>query len=251
MFTATKINKKNILAIIPARAGSKRIPNKNIRKFLGKPLISYAIKQALSLKIDGYVIRVVVDTDSPKIAALAQRYGAEIPFLRPPHLARDNSRVIDSIIHMLKNLKEKGGYVPLYIMILQTTSPLREIIDIKNCWQLMQSRNATTVLTICRTDPKFYNLGKNGNIILVNGSEAQSTNVQAWKAGYVLNGCFVYIIKTDALLEEKRIITKNTKAIVCPKWRSVDLDEPEDWIHAETLFKNKKYIYGKIKRFEK
>lgn len=242
------MTKDNVLVIIPARSGSKRIPNKNIRKFLGKPLIAYTIKQALSLK---FAERVIVDTDSPKIAKIAKQYGAEVPWLRPAYLARDNSQVIYSILNVLKRLKKEENYIPTYVMILQTTSPLREIKDIEACWKMIKTTNATAVLTICSTSPKLYHLDQYHNIKLVNGSEEQITNTGAQKPGYVLNGTFVDIVKTTSLLREKIINTKKTKAVVCPKWRSVDLDAPEDWVLAELLYKNKKTIASRIKKMLK
>ncbi|MEK9183607.1 MAG: acylneuraminate cytidylyltransferase family protein, partial [Patescibacteria group bacterium] len=96
------MNKIKKLAIISARAGSKRLPNKNIRNFLGKPLIAYAIKQALSCN---FIDRVIVNTDSPKIAEIALKYGAEVPFLRPKHLATDTAQEIDSILYVVNKLK--------------------------------------------------------------------------------------------------------------------------------------------------
>ena len=241
------MGKKNkILAIIPARSGSKRIPNKNIRNFLGKPLIAYTIEQALQSSI---IDRVIVDTDSEKIAKVAKKYGAEAPFLRPSELATDTAKAVDAILHLLNRLKKEENYQPDYVMILQTTSPLRELRDIEECWKLIQSSGATTVLTICPTHPRLYYMDDNKNIILVNGSEKQSTNMQAWRPAYILNGCFVYIVKTSALLKEQSVITKNTKAVICDKWRSVDLDEPEDWALAELLYKNKKAIERNIRKF--
>lgn len=239
------MSKSNTLFIIPARSGSVRIPNKNIRKFLGEPLIAYAIKQAVESGING---RVIVDTDSPKIAEIARLYGAEVPFLRPKRLATNSSLVADAIIHLLDRLKKTEKYVPKYIIILQTTSPLRTIKDITQCWKLIKSTDATTVLTVCPTHPKLYYLDKAKNIILVNGSERQSSNVQFWRQAYILNGCAVYIVKTKALLKEKLIVTKKTKAIVCDKWRSIDLDTPEDWVMAELLYKNRESIEASIKK---
>lgn len=235
--------KKKILVIIPARAGSTRIQNKNIKRFLGEPLIAYAIKQALEC---GFVDRVLVDTDSKKIATLAKKYGAQAPWLRPARLAGNKAQVVDAILYDLAKLKKEQGYEPDYVMILQTTSPLREIADIAKCWRVMRARGATTVLTVCPTHPRLYHLDRRNFIKLVNGRATGSTNVQDWPAGYILNGCFVYIIKTTALLQEKRIITKKTKAVVCDKWRSVDLDTPEDWVVAELLYKNRKYIKARI-----
>lgn len=236
--------KNKILAIIPARAGSKRIPNKNIKNFLGKPLISFTIKQALSCDL---IDRVIVDTDSPKIAKIALRFGAEVLWLRPERLASDKSKVVDSILCNLRRLKNKENYQPNYVIILQTTSPLREKKDIEDCWLVMKKTKASTVLSVSQTHPKLYNLGVGNKLILVNGSEKKSNNMQAWRQGYAVTGC-MYIINTLALLKEKLIITKNTKAVVCPSWRSVDLDTFEDWALAECLYKNRKRITNRIKQ---
>lgn len=238
------MTKNKILVIIPARAGSKRIPNKNIRNFLGKPLIAYTIEQARSCN---FIDRIIVDTDSPKIAEIALKLGAEVPWLRPKSLATDKSKIIDSILYNLSKLEEKENYQPDYVMILQTTSPLREKEDIEYCWRMMKKTNANTILTVCSTHPKLYHLGKVNKLILVNGSEKKSSNVQAWRPGYILNGC-LYIIKTPALLQEKIVITKNTKAVICPSWRSVDLDTVEDWVLAEHIYKSRKKIIKQIEQ---
>jgi CMP-N,N'-diacetyllegionaminic acid synthase len=234
--------KKNILAIIPARGGSKRIPNKNVRNFLGMPLVAYTIKLARACD---FIDRVMVDTDSLKVAKIAREFKAETPWLRPKKLAQDNSKVVKSILYDLDQFKKRENYQPDYVIILQTTSPLLEIKDIKECWQMMENTKADTVLTICPTHPRLYYLDKKQNIILANGRENQSTNIQAWRPAYILNG-FVYIVKTSALLKEKSIITNNTKALICDKWRSIDLDEMEDWALAEYIYKNRKKIVGRI-----
>lgn len=192
--------------------------------------------------------RVIVDTDSPKIAALAKKLGAEAPFLRPKRLAQDTSQGVDAILYLLAWLKKEEGYEPTHVMILQTTSPLREMEDIARSWKLMRDSNATTVLTVCPTHPRLYHLDSKQNIVLANKSAHPSTNAQDWPKGYLLNGCFVYIVKVKALLKEKQVVTKHTKAVVCAAWRSVDLDTPEDWVVAELLFKNRKSIKARIKR---
>lgn len=236
---------QKVIALIPAREQSKRIPQKNIRNFLGKPLIAYTIKQARSCN---FIDRVIVDTDSPQIAKIALKLGAEVLWLRPRRLARDKSQVIDTVLYNLQQLKNRENYRPDYIIILQTTSPLREKKDIEDCWQIMQKTKADTVLTVCPTHPRLYCLGVGNKLILLNASKKRSTNMQDWRSAYVLNGCFVYIIKTLALLKEKSIITKNTKAVICPRWRSVDLDTFEEWALAEYLYKNKKKIAERIKK---
>jgi len=241
------MKKDKILAIIPARAGSKRIPNKNIRNFFGKPLIAYAISQARKSPI---IDRVIVDTDLPKIAKIAKKYGAEAPYLRPKHLAGDKAQVIEAILHLLNRLRKEEGYKPTHVMILQTTSPFREQKDINACWNLMLRTRADSVLTVAPTHPRLYYLDKKQNIVLANKRASKSSNTQAWPPAYLLNGCFVYIVKTPVLLKEKNVITKNTKAVVCDRWRSVDLDTPEDWVMAEFLFKHKKAIESRIKNFK-
>lgn len=241
------MKKNEVLAIIPARAGSKRIPNKNIRNFFGKPLIAHTILQAKNIS---FINRIIVDTDSPKIAALAKKYGAEAPYLRLPHLAGDKAQIVDAIIYLLARLKKEEGYKPDFTMLLQATSPLREEKDIYGCWRLMQNPGATIALTVAPTHPRLYYLDSKNNIVLANKIAKKSSNTQAWPKGYLLNGCFVYIAKTGALLKERTFFTKNTKAVICDKWRSVDLDTPEDWALAEFLFKNKKAIERRIKSFK-
>jgi CMP-N-acetylneuraminic acid synthetase len=238
------MNKPRILAYIPARAGSKRIPNKNIKKFLGKPLISYAINQAKECK---YIDKIIVDTDSQKISKIATRFGAEVPWLRPENLAGDKSQIVDAILYSLNRLKIQEKYTPDYVIILQTTSPLREKEDIDTCWRMIQKTGASTVLTVCPTHPRLYHLDRANRLVLVNGSEKRSTNIQEWPPGYILNGCFIYIVRTSALLNERVVITKDTRAVICPKWRSVDLDNFEDWVMAEFLYKNKRKISVGIK----
>jgi len=235
--------KHNILTIIPARGGSKRIPGKNIRDFLGKPLIAHTILQALDCDFIG---RVMVDTDSSQIAKVAEKFGAQIPWLRPKALAKASSKIVDSVLYALNRLKKEENYQPDYVMILPTTSPLREKKDITDCWRVMQKNKTGTVLTVCPTHPRLYYLDKKRQITLANGKESQSPNIQDWRPGYKLNGCFVYMVKTADLLKEKSIITKNTKAVVCPAWRSVDLDTFEDWALAEHIHEHKEKIAGRI-----
>lgn len=234
-----------VVAIIPARGGSKRIPDKNTRDFCGEALVARAVKQA---KAHPQITRVVVDTDSPDIAKAARKAGAEVLYLRPAELATDTAKVVDAILYLLGFLKKEENYVPEQIVILQTTSPLRRSEDIDRCFALMEKGGADTVLTLCPTHPRLYSLDEEQNIILMNGSEMQSTNMQEWRPAYILNGCFVYIVKTEAILREKRIITERTKGVICDKWRSVDLDTPEEWAVAELLFKHQKEIEANIKK---
>ncbi len=235
----------NVLAYIPARGGSKRIPNKNIRDFCGKPLIAYAIEQG---KAHPRVDRVIVDTDDEEIATVAKKYQADVPFLRPKELATDTAQASDALLYLLERLKKDEGYEPTHILLLQTTSPLREMRDIDACFEMMDKTNAATVLTVASTHPRIYFLDSENRLILANKEIHDSSNMQAWPKGYLLNGCFVYIITVSAFLQNKKILADDTRGVVCDRWRSVDLDEPEDFVLAELLYKHKKEIEANIKK---
>ena len=111
---------KNILAIIPARKGSKSIPNKNLKKLGGKPLIAYPIKLAKSIKI---INKVVVSTDSEEIANVAKKYGAEVPFIRPAELAKDETPTLPVLQHCVKFLEENENYKADLILLFYPTCP--------------------------------------------------------------------------------------------------------------------------------
>ena len=233
-----------VLAYIPARGGSKRIPNKNIRDFCGKPLIAYAIEQG---KAHSRVDRVIVDTDDEEIAAVAKKYGAEVPFLRPKELATDTAQATDALLHLLLRLKSEQGYEPTHVLLLQTTSPLREMRDIDVCFEVADKTDAATVLTVTSTHPRIYFLDAENRLVLANKEVKDSTNVQAWPKAYLLNGCFVYIIKVSELIKNRKILVGDTRGVICDRWRSVDLDEPEDFVIAELLYKHRKEIEDNLK----
>ncbi len=128
------------IAIIPARGGSKGIPNKNITLINGKPLIYYTILPAVELKKEGIIDHVIVSTDSVQIAETSSELGAEVPFLRPEHLADDNTKSIDVMIHALDYYKSNGVEFDSSIL-LQPTSPLRKKEDIVNSIKLFDSHH--------------------------------------------------------------------------------------------------------------
>ena len=241
------INKKEKnLAVIFARDGSKGIPGKNIKIFHGKPLIAHAIIQALHTKKMGLFDRVLVDTESSEIARIAKKYGAEVPFLRPANLATDTAQINDVFLLLIKRLKEQN-YNPDIITLLQPPSPLREIEDIKKCHEMMKDPKIKSVCAVCETHPRFYQMSEKGKLILINQPNKESANRQAWPKGYILNGCMVYMIRTKQFLKTKKFVDEHTHGIVCPRWRSIDLDHPEDWVMAELVYANKKKIEQKIK----
>ena len=161
----------NVLAIIPARGGSKGVVDKNIHDFCGKPLIAHTIDCAKNSK---YVNRVIVSTDSEKIADIAKAHGAEVPFLRPSELAQDKSKIVDAIVHTVLKLKEEEGYFPDYILLLQTTSPLRLSSDIDNALDLCIKRDADAVVSLCQTEQLLYTKDENDRLHLVSSEDRKS-----------------------------------------------------------------------------
>ena len=148
---AQKMKNKKILAIIPARGGSKGIPRKNIKLLAGKPLIAYTIEAALKSK---YLDRVIVSTEDREIAETSRHYGAEV-IKRPKILAKDKAKTIDVIFHLLNVLKEKN-YIPEIIVLLQPTSPLRIVKDIDKAIELFLKEKCESVVSVCECNPPSY-----------------------------------------------------------------------------------------------
>lgn len=227
----------SVLGIIPARGGSTGIPRKNVRLFSGEPLIVHTVREALKIKgLD----RVVVNTDDAEIAEVAVRAGAENPIMRPKSMADTNSPIYDSIKHLLGYLKDSESYQPTYFMILYPTSPLRMVEDVERHLCLMKEAQCDMVTTLCETEQRLYQLGENNRLILVNkeADPTMSPNRQELPTAYRLNGPFVYLVKTESFLKEGTFFCGDVRAVVCDKWRSVELDDPEDFAMAEVLFKH-------------
>src|SRR5208337_4643829 len=120
-------NSKKVLALIPARGGSKGVPRKNIRPLLGKPLIAWTIEEA---KKSRYIDRIVVSTEDEEIAGVSAHYGAEVPFLRPEEMAKDESPTLDCVVHALNWMRDKENYIPDLLLLLEVTAPLKTFEDI-------------------------------------------------------------------------------------------------------------------------
>jgi CMP-N,N'-diacetyllegionaminic acid synthase len=229
---------KKILAIIPARGGSKGVPSKNIKLFCGKPLIYYTIAAAKKSKIFD---RIIVSTDSPKIGKVSKKLGVEVPFLRPKHLAQYNSNIVDAVLHLLNYLKDKENYAPDIIFLLQPTSPLRDYKDIIDSYNLFNKLGVESLVSVCKTLPEVWHI-VNNRLRLANPSPKKLINRQDRPDTYKPDGSMIYIIKTDSLLHYKDFMHKETAAYVIPKWKAVDIDEMEDFELAEVLYKNRKYF---------
>ena len=238
-----------ILGIIPARGGSKGIKNKNIRQFAGKPLIAHAIDTASSSR---YIQKIIVSTESEEIAQVAKKYGAEVPFLRPAELAQDKSKVTDAIIHLLNKLKTDFDYIPDIIVLLQTTSPLRTAEDIDGAIKLMFDRKADSVVSVCATEQLVFTKDSEDRLknLITKKEFLRSNNRQELPRTFKLDGSMVYVVKTNVFLKHKSFLAGKLVGYEIPRWRSVDLDEPQDFVVGELVFSQFKKLSHKIKRFK-
>ena len=231
---------KNIIAIIFARGGSKGLKNKNLKHFCGKPLIAWAIEQAYSVK---YVNRVIVSTDSKRIAKIAKNYNAEVPFLRPKNLATDKSPELYSWQHALKFLKKSEGSLPEVMVSIPTTSPLREVVDIEKSIRLYLKSKVDAVITITKSkkNPNFnmVKLSSNGLVSLYERDNLKVYNRQDVTSIFDVT-TVSYVVRPKFILKTKHLFSGKIKAIEIPYERSVDIDNLIDFQIAEFLMLNKK-----------
>ena len=224
---------RNVLAIVPARGGSKRIPRKNIHPLAGRPLIAITIQCALSALRVG---RVVVSTDDEEIAAVARSAGAEVPFLRPPELAGDKITMAPVLLHLIDHLHDADRYS--LIAVLQPTSPLRKPQDIDAAVDFLETgefdsvdsyhRASHPVEWLCRIDQS--------GVIQPIFPDAYYSEVQGQDCppSYMPNGA-IFVIKRDVLISRQTLVGKRHGGFIMPEERSVDIDEPLDLLWAEFL----------------
>jgi len=227
-----------IIAIIPARGGSKGIPRKNIKLLNDKPLIAYSIEAALKSR---RVNRVIVSTEDREIAEISKRYGAEV-IDRPKELARDDSPTIDAILHAL-GLLEKSEYIPDVVVLLQPTSPLRNAEDIDNAIELFLSNDCESVVSVCEIERSPYWSFKieNGYLKPIFGGNYVKMRRQDLPKAYMPNGA-IYIATPETLRKYKSFYCPKTVPYIMPLERSVDIDNEIDFMLAALIMK--KYKLG-------
>jgi CMP-N,N'-diacetyllegionaminic acid synthase len=222
-----------MLAIIPARGGSKGLPGKNIRPLAGKPLIAYSIEAALAAKS---ITRVICSTDSEEIAAVARAAGAEVPFLRPEELAQDNSLAIDNYIYTVGRLINEGMAVEEYCVLLPT-APLRNAADIDGAAEVFYRNQADSVISFYPAPHPVqwhHFIDENGVLRKVIDDADRLSNRQDVKAAYLPNGA-IYIFRHSVLKSRRLYYTDKTYPYLMPANRSVDIDVLDDFEFAEFL----------------
>lgn len=226
---------KSFLVIIPARAGSKGLPGKNLKSLLGKPMIAYTIEEALKSR---YISDVIISTDCVKIAKSAIEHGAKVPFLRPFFLATDNAKAIDTYIFTIDKLNSMFNNDVKDFVVLQPTSPLRTTEDIDGAIKLFIDKKADSVITYTEEHHpiKWHKyINKNGKF--ENIFEENISNRQDYKKSYYPNGA-VFVFKYD-LIKENKYYSENSYAYIMPRSRSVDVDTIDDFKYIEFLLKKR------------
>lgn len=228
-------DKLKILGVIPARGGSKGIPNKNIVNLCGKPLIAYTIETALSCRM---LDKCVVSTDSPAIAEVAERFGISVPRLRPAELAGDSAKSVDVVLDVLKHEKPEYDIV----VLLQPTTPLRSSVDVEGCLELLREDvKLDAAATVCPLlDPHPHKVKKlEGGLLLpfVEGTSSETPR-QRLPPAYRLNGA-VYAARVSAVRSSNSMLGTKCGACVMPEERSVNIDSPIDLVVAEHFLRRK------------
>ncbi len=223
---------KKILAIIPARGGSKGVPRKNIKPAGGKPLIAWIIEAAKKSK---YIDRLILSSDDNEIIGVAQKYECEVPFIRPSELAQDSSSASDVVLHMLNEIP---GYD--YIMLLQPTSPLTEAKDIDGCIESCISANAKSTVTVTESDKSPYwmfNMTKENKLLPVLGEKYLNCPRQELPRVYLPTGA-IYLAETKWFLGNRSFYSELTVGYLIPHERCLDIDTELDFKLFEVVMKD-------------
>jgi len=234
------IKDKKLLALIPARGGSKAIPDKNIKNLNGKPLIAWTIEAARKSR---YIDKVVVSTDDDEIMTIAKKYGSEAPFKRPKELASDNAKMMDVVIHCIKFFQNSGEEYDI-IILLQPTAPLRSTYDIDRAIGYFVKKKAQAVISVvaCEHSPQWAGvLPHDHNMKNFIPENIREKNRQEIKAFHRINGA-VYLADIDFIMHKRDWYGTKTFAYVMKRENSVDIDNLFDFMLAEFIMNRKRSL---------
>jgi len=220
------------IAIIPARGGSKRIPRKNIKEFLGKPIIAYSIEAALKAKVFD---EVMVSTDDREIADIALKYGAKVPFFRSPEMSSDMAMTAPVLVEVLNEYK-KRGVVYDYTCCIYATAPFINPERLTTGMNLLMSKDVDSVLPVVKFSyPPQRCLVKRGELVEMLYPENYNVRSQDLEPIYHDCGQF-YCLKSTSLIEEEKLYCRKTLPIELPESEVQDIDSEEDWKIAEMKY---------------
>ena len=223
-----------VLALIPARGGSKGINNKNIINLCGKPLISYTIDAA---KLSKYIDDIIVSTDNDEIAKVSKYCGAEVPFMRPDVLAQDNSKTIDAVIHAIETLKSINRCYDV-LVLLQPTQPLRTAVDIDNALEHFIKNDKEALVSVSEVNDHpilIRSIDENNRLvpILTQNSTIRRQDMPKY---YRVDGC-IYINNIDEI-NNNTSFNDNRCPFIIDKRHAVDIDEISDLVLAKYYIDN-------------
>ncbi len=229
-----------VLAVIPARGGSKGVPRKNIRKVGGKPLIAYTIETAVALK--SLFHRIVVSTDDEEIARVAEQFGAEIPFIRPPELAGDKVKMIPVLQHTVRAIEEMDQVQMDWVMLLQPTAPFRSQEDIRAAMEIAESSKHDSVISVVQVfavHPVLMKKIENNSLLPYMVEEVEGTRRQDYNPpAYMRNGA-IYLTRRNVLMNQSSIWGKSISPLVMPEERSVSVDSEMDMKLVELILQER------------
>jgi N-acylneuraminate cytidylyltransferase/CMP-N,N'-diacetyllegionaminic acid synthase len=230
-----------VIAIIPARGGSKGLPGKNIKHLLGKPLIQYTIEAALQAK---HVSDVIISTDDKETYRIAVECGCRDTFLRKSSLAQDGSLAVDNYIYTIERLNNEFRYCIEDFIVLQPTSPLRESVDIDNAIELFIEKNADSVISYTEEyHPITWHKYVNGDGRFESIFPDNIQNRQENRPSYFPNGA-IYVFNYD-LIKQKKYYSEKTYAYLMSREKSVDIDTVDDFDYAEYVINKMVGNYGR------
>lgn len=221
------------LAVIPARGGSKRIPRKNIKEFHGQPMIAWSIQAALN---SGCIDEVWVSTDDEEIAAIAQNYGAKIPFIRPANLSDDFATTADVMQHAVQAYQTQYHQLPDYVCCLYATAPFVQQQDLLKGFELIQTKSLDYVFSATSYPfpiQRAIKLDKDGAVNMFS-PEHFNTRSQDLEEAWHDAGQF-YWGRSEAWLSKARIFSPQSSTVALPRFRVQDIDTSEDWQRAELM----------------
>jgi CMP-N-acetylneuraminic acid synthetase len=235
----------NVLAVIPARGGSTTLPRKNILPFCGKPMIAYSIEAALSARRSGASIdRVIVSTDDAEIADISRKFGADVPFMRPPELAAADTPSLPVVQHAIAFAEQERAAMYDWVLLLQPTSPLRTEDDILAALHLVTEPGTTAVISVTGANtshPKKLKLIEGGILRPFQDDGFQPARRQDFGYDvYKTNGA-IYLARRDVLMQEGSFYGDCPRPLIMPPERSVDIDTKLDFDMAEFLYRRRQH----------
>ncbi|NAS29828.1 NTP transferase domain-containing protein [Flavobacteriaceae bacterium R38] len=226
-----------ILGIIPARGGSKGIPNKNLKLLNDKPLLQYTIEAANKAK---YLDELILSSEDENIISIAKELGVKVPFIRPPHLATDTAGSLEVVQHAIHFYQQKKETYDA-ICLLQATVPFRTSADIDRALEMFIKKKPDALISVEKIPHQYnphwaFKADNENNLVIATGDEKIIKRRQELPEAYVRDGA-IYITRTEVIMDQNSFLGNKTAYIELNNPNSINIDTPEDWERAEEIIK--------------